>query len=80
MCFPNFSTIFSFWNISHTKKNWARCDKKVDISQYVQYSLFLSDFNPLNAKLNPICHFLALLGGRRILHVSRIGVNVTWIF
>jgi hypothetical protein len=32
--------------------------------------------NPLNAELNPICHLLALLGARRILHISRIRVNV----
>jgi hypothetical protein len=31
--------------------------------------------NPLNAKLNPICHLLALLGAHPILHVSRIRVN-----
>ena len=31
--------------------------------------------HPLNAKLNPMCHLLALLGGHHILHVSRIGVN-----
>ena len=31
--------------------------------------------NPLNAKLNPICHLLALLGAHHILHVSRIRVN-----
>jgi hypothetical protein len=31
--------------------------------------------NPLNAELNPICHFLALLEARHILHVSRIRVN-----
>jgi len=29
-------------------------------------------FNPLNAKLNPICHLLPLLGAHNILHVSRI--------
>jgi len=33
-------------------------------------------FNPSNAKLNPICHLLALLGARHILHVSRVRVNV----
>ena len=33
-------------------------------------------FNPLNAKLNPICHLLALLGAHHILHVSRIRVKV----
>jgi hypothetical protein len=31
--------------------------------------------NPLNAKLNPVCHLLALLGARPILHVSRIRVK-----
>jgi len=31
--------------------------------------------NPLNDKLNPICHLLALLRAQRILHVSRIRVN-----
>ena len=32
--------------------------------------------NPLNAELNPIRHLLALVGGRHIVHVSRIGVKV----
>jgi len=36
-------------------------------------------FNPLNAKLNPICHLLALLGAHRILHVSRIRVKGQWV-
>ena len=31
--------------------------------------------NPFNAELNPICHFLALLGAHLILHISRIRVN-----
>jgi len=31
--------------------------------------------NPLNAKLNPICHLLSLLGAHHILHVSRIRIN-----
>jgi len=31
--------------------------------------------NGLNAKLNPICHLLALLGAHPILHVSRIRVK-----
>jgi len=29
----------------------------------------------LNAELNPICHLLALLGTRHILHVSGLRVN-----
>jgi hypothetical protein len=32
---------------------------------------------PLNAKLNPICYLLALLGAHHILHVSRVRVNKT---
>jgi hypothetical protein len=36
-------------------------------------------FNPLNAKLNPICHLLEMLAAHPILHVSRIKVN-TLIF
>jgi hypothetical protein len=35
----------------------------------------VSNFNPLNAELNPICHLLALLGAHHILHVSRIRVK-----
>ena len=35
----------------------------------------LRHINPLNAKLNPICHLLALLGVHHFLHVSRIRVK-----
>ena len=31
--------------------------------------------NPLNAELNLVCHLLALLGARPILHISRIRVK-----
>ena len=31
--------------------------------------------NLLNTELNPICHFLASLGARHILHISRIRVK-----
>jgi hypothetical protein len=34
-----------------------------------------SIINPLNTKLNPICHLLGLLGAHHILHVSRIRVK-----
>ena len=34
------------------------------------------NINPLNAKLNSICHLLALLGAHPILHISRIRVKV----
>jgi len=36
----------------------------------------LLNINPLNAKLNPICHLLALLGTHPVFHVSRIRVNI----
>jgi hypothetical protein len=37
-------------------------------------------FNPLNTKLNPICHLLALLGSHYILHVGRIRVKIQSLF
>ena len=36
---------------------------------------FKTQFNRLNAKLNPIYHLLALLGAHHIIHISRIMVN-----
>jgi len=44
-------------------------------SIYNEKTRFYVQFNPLNAKLNPICHLLALLGAHHILHVSRIRVK-----
>jgi hypothetical protein len=35
----------------------------------------MSILTTLNAKLNPICHLLALLGAHHIFHVSRIRVK-----
>jgi len=39
---------------------------------YVQNVL---KFNPLNTKLNPICHLLASLGAHPIIHVSKVRVK-----
>ena len=39
-------------------------------------TLFKNHINPLKVKLNPICHLLALLEARHILHVSGIRVKV----
>jgi hypothetical protein len=40
------------------------------------FSFGVTPFNPLNAELNPICHFLALLGAHPTFHVSRIRVSM----
>jgi hypothetical protein len=53
--------------------------KNVYWSSY-RVPLFMSDFDPLNAELNPICHLLALLWGATIVVVSRLRVNEPWIF
>jgi len=42
----------------------------------VRCTLLSSYINPLKAKLNPICHLLALLGAHHILHVSRVRVKL----
>jgi hypothetical protein len=34
-----------------------------------------SVFNPLNTKLHPICHLLALLGAHHIFHLHRIRIK-----
>jgi hypothetical protein len=36
----------------------------------------MREINPLNAELNSICHFLALLGVQHFLHLSRIRVKM----
>jgi len=56
-------------------------NKNLEVSLFCIFShLFLSQLpqdliNPTHAELNTICHLLALLGARPILHVSRIRVN-----
>jgi len=39
-----FSTT-SVWNVYHSKKKWAKYDKKMYIGIHVIHPLFLSDFN-----------------------------------
>ena len=53
----------------HTKHVTTLCGQNVEFG----------DANPLNAKLNPICHLLALLGAHHILHVSRIRVKKSMV-
>jgi hypothetical protein len=44
MCVLIFSTAF-VWNISHSKKKWARCDQKMYIGLHAKYPLLLSELN-----------------------------------
>jgi hypothetical protein len=48
---------------------------KIDALPSKRVTKIHSSTNPLNAKLNPICHLLALLEAHHILHVSRIRVK-----
>jgi len=67
-----FNFIVTYW----------RCRKSIQALHSIVTDLQIeSDFfrifclNPVNAKLNPICYLLALLGAHHILHVSRIRVK-----
>jgi hypothetical protein len=56
-------------NFHQPSVNMAKYQKGV-------YCLCVKVFNPFNAKLNPICHLLALLEAHHILYISRIRVNM----
>jgi hypothetical protein len=55
-----------------TSQQWlvSVCPTSIDVFTHH------GEINPLNAKLNPICHLLALLGAHHILRVSRIKVKM----
>jgi len=47
------------------------------------FQVFMDVVNPLNVELNPICHWLSLLGAHPIFHVSKKRVNQLvffWIY
>jgi len=46
-----------------------------DILLTVHLSIFILVINSLKAKLNPICHLLALLEAHHIFHFSGLRVN-----
>ena len=54
---------------------WPDESKSFVVSTEAKYKFDFIVFNPLNAELNPTCHFLALLGAHPIIHVSRIRVK-----
>ena len=55
--------VLTWWLVECQNFRLYKLDSQVDV------------FNTVNAKLNPICHLLALVGAHHILHVSRIRVN-----
>jgi len=58
----------------HNEEEEIRHDSN-DSVRHSKYSFQTSQYQPLNAELNPICHFLPLLGAHHILHVSRVRVK-----
>ena len=74
--FPAFLTPVRFITIFKKACHWSVSRTTLIICHTLLSCLLKIHFNPLNAKLNPTCHLLALLGAHHILHVSRIGVNI----
>ena len=74
--------------ISYTSANHLPCTYQPEWCYWCQSVCYYSSrnsfifwwryigINPLNAKLNPICHLLVLLGGATIVVVSRLRVKV----
>ena len=51
-----------------------------EVSDTMHVNVVTVALNPLNTKLNFICHLLALLGAHHILHVSRIRVKLDFVY
>jgi hypothetical protein len=51
-------------------------NKHINIKNVLMRLIPIYQFNPLNVKLSPICHLLALLGAHHIHHASGIRVKV----
>ena len=70
------------YTFAHTQAKYVEVSTKhflkisiVTKDVYLNYSQNNLKFNPLNAELNPIYHFLALLGAHPFLHISGVRVN-----
>jgi hypothetical protein len=59
-------------NLNNSYKSQRFCNR---LKTNCHSRLRTTCINLLNAKLNPICHLLALLGAHHILHVSGLRVN-----
>jgi len=74
---PVLTCVVTAWRVApgwllHKWTHWCRADEGNGLQiRKVAWNVF----NPLNAELNPICHFLALLRVHHYLHVSRIRVK-----
>ena len=58
--------VVATWNVGNRLSAFAYRHRETELHKIY----------PLNADLNPTCHFLALLGAHHILHVSRIRVKL----
>jgi len=68
-----FSNVFGLSFSLSVRDQVSNTYKNTDKFIFPRILIFV--FNPLNAELNPICNFLALLGAHHILHVNRIRVK-----
>ena len=68
--FPWQCKLLAHWHTTTPHKRLLTCSNTTD-----RTSTLANNLNPLNAKLNPICHLLALVGAHPIFHVSRIRVK-----
>jgi hypothetical protein len=73
---PRTEAIFGFYLIVEAKPWSKTLCFWLEICWWERFNVLYYFFIPLNAKLNPICHLLALLGAHHILHISRIRVDV----
>ena len=71
-----------FQQLTSTCFELAYCSSSGGITLYIQQVVYVMlkimeffKINPLNTKLNPICHVLALLGAHLIFHVSGLRVK-----
>jgi hypothetical protein len=67
------SVIIQSFQLNNINEKVYMCTSTVNnFSKHVSVD---TDINPLNAKLNPICHLLTLLRAHPVLHVSRTRVK-----
>jgi hypothetical protein len=62
-------------NSEEQQPSASRVADNLPSTDFSYHKITEGELNPLNAELNPICHFLALLGAHHNLHVSKIRVN-----